>query len=70
MLSDSHIAILRTLIKADAPFILEELAGTASISFEAAWYAVLELIELQLMTVAGIGLYQLTSQGQRIARQV
>jgi hypothetical protein len=52
------------------PFILEEIAATASLTFEQAWYAVLDLIELRFMTPAGIGLYRLTVEGKETARQL
>lgn len=59
--------VLRALAKGDPPLVLEEIAGTASISFERAWYAVLELIELRLLTSAGISLYALTEAGRETA---
>jgi hypothetical protein len=64
-------AVLRTLSKAGQPaLILEEVAATASLSFEQAWYAVVELIELRFMTPAGIGLYELTADGKETARRL
>jgi hypothetical protein len=62
----------RTTIKSScAPYsrILEEIAATAAVSFERAWYAVLEMIELGLIAPAGIGLYDLTQHGKDIASQ-
>jgi hypothetical protein len=63
-------AVIGALRKTETPFVLEEVAATASVSFEAAWYAVLELIELGLVTVTGIGLYQLSVQGRQTTRQL
>jgi hypothetical protein len=52
--------------------VLEEIAAMASISFERAWYTVLELMELRFIGMAGISLYILTARGiaaaDRIAR--
>jgi hypothetical protein len=70
VLSNDHASVLRALAKTDDPLILEEVAATTGLSFEDAWYAVLELIELRLMKVTGIGFYRLTVEGQHTARQL
>jgi hypothetical protein len=63
-LSSSHKAVLRALCKPNhPPLILEEIAATASVSFEDTWYVVLELIQLRLMTAVGIGFFGLTTEG-------
>jgi hypothetical protein len=68
VLANDHKIVLRALFKTGrCPFILEEIAATAAVSFERAWYTVLELIELGLIAPAGIGLYGLTQQGEDIA---
>jgi hypothetical protein len=68
VLANDHKIVLRALFKAGrCPFILEEIAATAAVSFERAWYAVLEMIELGLIAPAGIGLYGLTEQGKDLA---
>ena len=67
MLANDHKIVLRALFKAGrCPFILEEIAATAAVSFERAWYAVLEIIGLGLIAPAGIGLYDLTQHGKDI----
>jgi hypothetical protein len=71
MLANDQKAVLRALARADcSPFVLEEVAATASLSFEQAWYTVLELIELRFMTPAGIGLYGLTAKGRESASRL
>lgn len=71
MLASDKETVLRALFSADrCSLILEEIAAIASISFERAWYAVLELIELQFMAPAGIGAYELTSEGRETARRL
>ena len=60
MATSDQMAVLSALSKAAGPLVLEEIAAMASISFERAWYASLELLELRLMTLAGVGLYVLT----------
>lgn len=55
-------AVLRALTKANGPAVLEEIAAMAGISFERAWYAVLELLELRVITPLGMGLFVLTRQ--------
>ena len=71
MLSSDHQTVLRALIKADqCSLVLEEIAVIASLSFERAWYAVLELIELRFLTPAGLGLYRLTADGQQTANRL
>jgi hypothetical protein len=59
MAISDQMAVLSALSKANGPAILDEIAAMASISFERAWYASLELLELGLMTSAGMGLYAL-----------
>jgi hypothetical protein len=65
-------AVLNALSKTEGPLVLEEIAAMASISFERAWYTVLELMELRFLGMAGISLYILTACGiasaDRIAR--
>ncbi|MFZ0838101.1 MAG: hypothetical protein WAM77_11645 [Xanthobacteraceae bacterium] len=72
MATIDQMAVLSALSKADGPVVLEEIAAMASISFERAWYTVLELIELRFISMAGISLYVLTALGieaaDRIAR--
>jgi hypothetical protein len=72
MLAVDHKIVLCALFSAGrcSPFILEEIAATASLTFEQAWYAVLDLIELRFMAPAGIGLYRLTIEGKETARQL
>jgi hypothetical protein len=71
VLANDHKIVLRALFKAGrCPFILEEIAATAAVSFERAWYAVLEMIELGLIAPAGIGLYDLSQHGKDIASRV
>ena len=53
-------AVLFALGKSEGPLVLEEIAAMAGISFEQAWYAVLDLLEMRLVTPAGMGLYDLT----------
>jgi predicted transcriptional regulator len=60
--------VLLAFANADPPVVLEEIAATASISLEQAWYAVLELIELRLLTTAGMSAYTLTEKGREAAR--
>jgi hypothetical protein len=47
--------------------LLEEIAACASISFEQAWYAVLELLQLRFLTPSGLGFYALTEKGREAA---
>ena len=72
MATSDQMAVLGALSKAAGPAVLEEIAAMGSISFERAWYTVLELIELGFMSIAGISLYVLTARGiaeaERIAR--
>ena len=49
---------------------LEEIAPTARITFEQAWYAALDLIELRLLSPAGVGFYSLTDAGTEAARRL
>jgi hypothetical protein len=71
VLANDHKIVLRALFKAGrCPFILEEIAATTAVSFERAWYAILDLIELGLIAPAGIGLYGLTQQGKDIASRL
>ena len=73
MATSDQMAVLSALSKADGPVVVEEIAAMASISFERAWYTVLELIELRFISMAGISLYVVTARGieaaDRIARQ-
>ena len=57
MATEDQKAVLRALSQANGPLVLEEIAAMASISFERAWYAAMELLELRLMTPSGMGLY-------------
>jgi hypothetical protein len=50
MAISDQTAVLSALSKAEGPIVLEEIAAMASISYERAWYASLELLELRLMT--------------------
>ena len=59
-------AVLNVLSKTEGPAVLEEIAAMASISFERAWYASLELLELRLITPTGMGLYVITDRPRRI----
>ena len=52
------------------PLVLEEIAATAAVSFEQAWYVVGDLIEFRLMTPAGLGAYHLTVQGEEAANRL
>ena len=71
MLGSDHEIILRELVKTGrCPLILEEVAATASLSFERAWYAVLDLIEARFISPSGIGLYDLTEEGKETARRL
>jgi len=71
VLANDHKTVLGALIgAARRPLILEEVAASAGLPFERTWYAVLELIELQYMTPAGAGLYCLTDEGEKSARQL
>ena len=63
-------AVLNALSKTEGPLVLEEIAAMASISFERAWYTVLELIELQFVGMAGISLYVLTASGIEAAYRI
>ena len=56
--------VLLAFAKADPPVVLEEIAASASISLERAWYAVLELIELPAV---GMSAYALTEKGREAA---
>jgi hypothetical protein len=67
MLGDDHRMVLLALVKADPPAVLEGIAANASISLEQAWYAVLELIELRLLTAVGMSAYALTEKGREAA---
>jgi hypothetical protein len=63
-----HKQVLRAMCETDlADFVLEEIAASARISFERAWYAVLELIELRFLQPVGIGFYGLTAKGRQAA---
>jgi hypothetical protein len=53
-------AVLLAFGQSQGPLVLEEVAAMAGISFEQAWYAVLDLLEMKLVTPAGMGLYVLT----------
>ena len=73
VLAGDQETVLRALFRVDrCPFLIEEIAAMASLSFERAWYTVLELIELRFISMAGISLYVLTALGieaaDRIAR--
>ena len=71
VLVNDHRQVLRVLLSTDhCPLILEEIAATASLPFERAWYTVLELIELRFLTPAGSGVYRLTSQGREAANHL
>jgi hypothetical protein len=71
VLASDHKIVLCALFKTGrCPFILEEIAATAAVSFERAWYAVLDLIELGRMAPADIGLYCLTQQGKDLASRL
>ena len=71
VLANNHKMVLLALSKGDRyPLILEEIAATAGLSFERAWYAVLELIELRLLTPTRIGLYGLTIEGRETASRL
>ena len=52
MAISDQAAVLNVLSKTEGPAVLEEIAAMASISFERAWYASLELLELRLVSVA------------------
>jgi hypothetical protein len=70
-LSEDQRLILLALAKAQSESLtLEELAPTASVSFEQAWYAALDLIQLRLLTPAGVGFYGLTAAGKEAAAQL
>ncbi len=63
--------VLLALVAADrSPFVLEEIAATAAVSFEGAWYAVLELIEKRFMSPAGVDRYVLIEEGQEAASRL
>ena len=67
VLFEHERAVLRAISRAEAHALpLEEIAPTARISFEEAWYAALDLIQLQLLTPDGIGFYRLTAEGTKI----
>lgn len=71
VLFENERAVLRALAKVDATSLpLEEIAPAARISFEQAWYAALDLIQLQLLTPTGVGFYSLTPAGETIARRL
>jgi predicted transcriptional regulator len=53
-------AVLLALGQSQGPLVLEEIAAMAGISFEQAWYAVLDLLEKRLVMPAGMGFYVLT----------
>jgi DNA-binding IclR family transcriptional regulator len=53
-------SVLRALAQSEGPLVLEEIAALAGISYEQAWYAVMEFLELRLVTPAGMGLFVLT----------
>ena len=53
-------ALLRALNRSSDPLVLEEIAAMAGISFEQTWYAVLDLLELRVITPMGMGLFGLT----------
>ena len=65
MATSDQMAVLSALSKADGPVVLEEIAAMASISFERAWYTVLELIELRFISMAGISIYVVTARESR-----
>ena len=67
MLGNDHRMVLLAFAKADPPVVLEEIAASASISLEQAWYAVVELIELRLLTAVGMSAYALTEKGREAA---
>ena len=50
-------AVLLAFGKSGEPLVLEETAAMAGISFEQAWYAVLDLLEMRLVTPVGMGLF-------------
>jgi hypothetical protein len=67
-LANEQKLILRAMFKGDlSAFPLEEIAASASISFEQAWYAVLELLQLRFLTPSGLGFYALTEKGREAA---
>jgi DNA-binding IclR family transcriptional regulator len=57
--TSDQTAVLSVLSKHEGPVVLEEIAAMSSISFERAWYATLELLEMGLVTPTGLGLYRL-----------
>jgi hypothetical protein len=68
VLANEQKLILRAMFKADlSAFLLEEIAASASIPFEQAWYAVLELLQLRFLTPSGLGFYALTEKGREAA---
>jgi hypothetical protein len=70
-LSEDHRLILRALARAEATSLpLEEIAPTARITFEQAWYAALDLIQLRLLSPNGVGFYSLTRTGKEAARRL
>lgn len=71
MLAVDQEMVLRALVKTGGhPIVLEEIAATAALTFEQAWYAVAELIELRFMCPAGFGVYVLTREGEVTARRL
>ena len=56
VLANDHKAVLSALIRAEHCPLILEVAATAALPFERAWYVVLALIELRFMTPAGVGL--------------
>jgi hypothetical protein len=64
MATSDQMAVLRVLSKIESPIVLEEIAAMACISFERAWYATLELLEMRLMSPAGFGLYVLIGEAE------
>ena len=68
MLANDHKIVLRALFRAGrCPFILEEIAATAAVSSERAWYAVLEMIELGLIA-PGLHRADADARRRRLAR--
>ena len=59
--------VLRAFAKADL-LVLEEIAATASISLERAWYAVLERVAAP--APAGMNVYALAEEGKEAATRL
>ena len=70
MATSDQMAVLSALSKTEGPVVLEEIAAMASISFERAWYTVLEVIELRFIGMAGISLYVVTARRNEAADRI